>query len=107
MSYRQLLVRESLGDVPVSRIMQSRFVSVRPDMTISQLVDEHLMSSDQRAFPVMDGDRFIGLICLQDIRKLGRENWLQERVRDIMTPTSACADRSEYRCGRCIAYVVA
>jgi Zn-dependent protease/predicted transcriptional regulator len=91
MSYRQLLVRESLEDVPVSRIMQSHFVSVRPDMTISQFVDEHLMSSDQRAFPVMEADRFIGLVCLQDIRKLGRENWPQERVRDIMTPVSSLA----------------
>lgn len=91
MSYRQLLVRESLEDVPVSRIMQSHFVSVRPDMTISQFVDEHLMSSDQRAFPVMEADRFIGLVCLQDIRTLGRENWPQERVRDIMTPVSSLA----------------
>jgi len=88
LSYRQLVVRESLEDVPVSRLMRSSFVVVDPDMPLSTLVDEYLMHSDQRAFPVLKDDRFVGLACLHDIRKVDREAWPRTMVSDIMTPIS-------------------
>jgi predicted transcriptional regulator len=90
-SYRQLLVRESLDDVPVSRVMQSQFTTVHPEMTVRQLVDEHLLHSDQRAYPVVEGERLAGLVCLEDVRKVGREAWGQTRVADIMTPVASLA----------------
>lgn len=89
MSYRQLLVRDALEDVPVARVMQSRFDSVDPDLTVDQLVDEHMAPSDQRAFPVIQAGRFIGLVCPRDLRKIGRERWPQKKVRDIMTPADS------------------
>jgi len=52
MSYRQLIVRYSLEGVPVSRLMQTRFTRVDPDMPVTILLDEHVMASGQRAFPV-------------------------------------------------------
>jgi Zn-dependent protease/CBS domain-containing protein len=85
-SYRQLLVRELLEDVPVRRLMQTRFARVAPDITIDALVHEHLMGSAQRAFPVFDDDRFLGMICLQDIRGIAREDWPRTRADQIMTP---------------------
>jgi Zn-dependent protease/predicted transcriptional regulator len=89
--YRQLLVRESLDDVPVSRVMQSQFTTVHPEMTVRQLVDEHLLHSDQRAYPVLEGERLAGLVCLEDVRKVGREAWGQTRVADIMAPVASLA----------------
>lgn len=90
-SYRQLLVRESLEDVPVTRLMQTQFVTVAPDMRLNTLVEEHLMPSGQRAFPVLDNDRFVGLVCLQDIRKVKQDAWRSTAVGDIMTPAEAVA----------------
>ncbi|MGF1614978.1 MAG: site-2 protease family protein [Gammaproteobacteria bacterium] len=84
-SYRQLLVRESLENVPVSRLMQTRFVTVEPNMRLDTLVEEHLMPSGQRAFPVLDGERWVGIVCLQDIRKVKQEAWPSTAVGDIMT----------------------
>jgi len=86
MSYRQVLVREALSDVPVSRLMRTEVETVVPDITLSRLVDEHLLRSDQRAFPVLENGRFIGLACLHDIRKRPREEWERTTVREIMTP---------------------
>lgn len=91
MSYRQLLVRESLDDVPVSRVMQSQFATVESDITISRLVDQHLLHSDQRAYPVVDGFNLVGLVCLEDLRKVPREAWERTRVADIMTPAARLA----------------
>ena len=86
MSYRQLLVREVLQDVPVARLMRRDVVTVRPDMPVDVLVDECLMQGDQRGFPVLDGGDLIGLVCLHDIRATPRRDWHSTRVRDIMTP---------------------
>jgi CBS domain-containing protein len=85
-SYRQLLVREALEDVPVSRLMLTSFAVVPPDLTVNALVEEHVLRSDQRAFPVLDEERLIGMVCLRDVRALDRAAWASTCVRDIMTP---------------------
>lgn len=90
-SYRQLLVRESLENIPVSRLMQTRFVAVEPDMRLHTLVEEHLMPSGQRAFPVLNNDRFVGIVCLQDVRRVKQDAWSGTTVGDIMTPAEAVA----------------
>lgn len=91
MSYRQLLVRESLVSVPVERLMLRRFESVGPDMNIDTLIDEYLMASGQRAFPVKERGDLVGMISMQDLRKRGKEQWRNTSVRDVMTPASELA----------------
>ena len=94
-SYRQLLVREVLEDVPVSRLMQTRFSRVPPDITVDALVHDHLLGSEQRAFPVFDDNRFLGMICLQDIRTVARKDWPRTSAGQIMTPAGKLAHAEE------------
>jgi Zn-dependent protease/CBS domain-containing protein len=86
MSYRQLIVRESLEEVPVSRLMETRFTRVDPDMSVATLIDEHVMASGQRAFPVEQGGRLAGMVCLLDLNKRRRDQWGTTTVREIMRP---------------------
>ncbi len=88
-SYRQLLVREALEDVPVARLMQTQFTRVNPQMLLSALVDEYLMPTGQRAFPVEEDDRLVGMVSLHDIRKHDRDSWNRTTVGAIMTPVKA------------------
>lgn len=88
MSYRQLLLNESIEGVAVARVMQSDFASVDGEMPLSRLVDDFLLPGSQRAFPVLDGGRFAGLVSLRDVRKVAREDWPRTLVRDVMTPAS-------------------
>jgi CBS domain-containing protein len=44
------------------------------------------MRSDQRAFPVVEGERMVGLVCLEDIRAVPQSEWPPTRVSAIMTP---------------------
>ena len=60
-----------------------------PELPVANLVDEYLMSTAERAFPVVDGDRLIGIVTLEDVRKVSRAEWPSSRVRDIMTPARA------------------
>jgi Zn-dependent protease/predicted transcriptional regulator len=85
-SYRQILIREALEDVPVTRLMQSRFSTVEPQLSVDALINEHLLGTEQRVFPVIEDNQFRGIVCLQDIRTVAPEKRAQTRVSQIMTP---------------------
>jgi Zn-dependent protease len=90
MSYRQLVVKESLEHVPVSRLMQTRFARIEPEVPLARLLDDYMMASGQRVFPVEQHGRFLGLVCLEDLRKTQRgETWDRQTARDVMTPVDA------------------
>jgi Zn-dependent protease/CBS domain-containing protein len=87
-SYQQTVVRNLLEDVPVFRLMRLNVPTVAPTLSISHLVYDYVMGAEERAFPVMDGDRLVGLVCLEDIRKVPREEWDRVTVGAIMTDAS-------------------
>lgn len=91
MSYRQLLTRESLEGVPVSRVMQTRFERVGPDMSVQELVEEHMLRSGQRAFPVIADERLAGIVCLEDIKKVEQQRRASTPIAHIMTPAERLA----------------
>jgi Zn-dependent protease/CBS domain-containing protein len=90
-SFQQVLAEDLLEGVPVSRLMRSEVPTVDPYTSISDFVYHHLIGTDERAFPVMEGGRLIGLVCLEDVRKTPREDWDRKSVRDIMTPAERLA----------------
>lgn len=90
-SYRELLLRESLEQVPVSKLMLTRFVRVTPHMRIDTLIDEYLMTSGQRAFPVEADGRLVGMISLGDLQKYKRDQWHDVTAGDAMTPATELA----------------
>jgi Zn-dependent protease len=90
-SYRQLLVKEALEDVPVSRIMQTRITRVDPGMSVNRLIEEHLMTSGERVFPVEEHGRFLGMVCLQDVVRSERAARDRITARDVMTPIEQLA----------------
>ena len=81
-------LRAVLHDVPVARLMRRNVPGVAPDLAVRDLVDQWLLQTDQRAFPVVAGDHLTGIVTLDDVRKVGREHWEHLRVADIMTPES-------------------
>jgi Zn-dependent protease/CBS domain-containing protein len=100
-SYRQVVVHDLLEGVSVSRMMRPNPPTVPPDCRVSDLVYGHVMDSDDHAFPVTEAGRLVGLVTLDDVRKIDRGQWEATAVRQIMTPydqlvtTSPNADASE------------
>lgn len=84
-SYQQVVVQDILEDVPVRRMMRSNPPTVQANQTVSELVHEHVMNTDDHAFPVLDQDRFVGLVTLADIRGVSRDAWETTTVHEIMT----------------------
>jgi CBS domain-containing protein len=87
-SYRQLVMQETLQDVPVRRLMLGEFVTVSPAMTVAELVNERLLPGPQRACPVLDDGRLAGIVTLRDVQKINRAAWMTTTVAEIMTPAA-------------------
>jgi predicted transcriptional regulator len=60
--------------------------TVPTTISVSSLVHDHVMGTDDYGFPVLDGDRLAGIVTLEDVRKVARQNWDTVTVREIMTP---------------------
>jgi Zn-dependent protease/predicted transcriptional regulator len=85
-TYQQVVVDDMLEGVRVNRLMKSTAQTVSPDLRVSDLVYNYVMGSDDRAFPVVVEEHLVGLVCLEDIRKLPRSDWDNAHVAQIMTP---------------------
>jgi Zn-dependent protease/CBS domain-containing protein len=87
-SYQQLMLQQALAGISVGTVMTSEVETVPPDITLDQVVHEYIMGRNHPAFPVRDGERVVGLLCLNDIRAVPRENWSQVTVRQTAPPLS-------------------
>lgn len=87
-SYQQLFVDTVLKGIPAMSVAKQGFVPIPPTMTLAELVEQHVLSGDGRAFPVMAGEELHGLITLTDLRAVPREEWATTTVYRAMTPVS-------------------
>jgi Zn-dependent protease/predicted transcriptional regulator len=90
-SYARLIAQHRLADVPVGRLMLAPVRSVSPDTPVQQLVDDFIMQSDQRAFPVVDHGRLAGIVSLEDVRRVDVAERATQTVAAIMTPAAEVA----------------
>lgn len=91
LSYRQLLLRESLEHVPVRKLMLTRFVRIDPGMPVRSLIEQTVMREGQRAFPVVAEGRLAGLVSLSDLQRCTPDQRQNASVGDIMTPAARLA----------------
>lgn len=86
--YQQLVIRDVLEDVPVRRMTKRNPPTVPQNITVDELVENYIMQTDDQAFPVMEDDSLVGIVSLDDVRKVPGPERDTKRVSDIMTPKS-------------------
>jgi Zn-dependent protease len=88
-SYEQVLIRSALAGVPVRRFMRADPITVRPDLTVQELVDDYIYRYHHRMFPVAsDAQECIGSVSAEQVKQLPREEWPRHRVSEILQPCS-------------------
>ena len=87
-SYEQLFLDTVLKGIPASAVARQDYVTVPPELTLAQLVEEHVLAGHGRCFPVVAGSELLGLVTLQDLRQVPREEWPTTSVYRSMTPLS-------------------
>ncbi len=84
MSLRQHLLRHVLDGVRARDVMSAHPETVAPDLPLRKLVDEHFLRSRYQSFPVVEGERLVGLVTLDHVKEAPRGEWDRTPVRDVM-----------------------
>ena len=89
MSYEQVVVRQVLGGEPVSRFMRPHPVTVGPEISIRELVEEYFYRYDFKVYPVVgESEDLIGCVTTADVKAIPKEEWDRHRVSEIAKPCS-------------------
>lgn len=84
--YQQVMVETMLKGIRAEELMTKDFETVEENITIQELVDDHILKKKERVFLVLDKENLIGIVCLDDVKAIPKEKWAAQRVQDIMTP---------------------
>jgi Zn-dependent protease len=82
----QVVFQGLLAGHTVSQAMSGRCASVPADLTLEQLVDEHILGSGRRCFLVHRGESTIGLMTLHRIKDVPRPDWGRTSAEQVMIP---------------------
>ena len=87
-SRRQAAMRTSLTSVTVRQVMVHRVVTLQPDMSIQDAVDQYFVAHGFGGFPVFEEGQVLGVVTVRDVQALPTALWPWRRVREIMRPAS-------------------
>lgn len=85
-SYQQVVLRETLRSVPVADVMSTRVEAVPPDITLDRLVSEYFLRESPPTLPVESNGELVGLISVEDVRGISRDQWATTLVATAMKP---------------------
>jgi Zn-dependent protease len=83
---QQVTVQGLLTGHRVSQAMSTHCAAVPADLTLQDLVDEHILGSGQHCFLVKRGDDTVGLMTLDRIKEVPRPEWSTTRAGQVMLP---------------------
>jgi len=84
-SYQQLVFRRGLEGTKVGEIVNRSYEAAPPDISLTQLVSEHMLARGQRCVPVVVAGDLLGLVSMSDLGKVPQEQWGTTSVYRAMT----------------------
>ena len=90
-SYYQLITRRAFEGEPIRRFMTPNPVTVSPDLSVKELVEDYIYRYLHDLFPVTKNSQLIGCVSTRQVNKVPHEEWNRRTVRDLLTP---CTDQN-------------
>jgi Zn-dependent protease len=88
-SYQQVFLRSMLAGEPVTHFMKANPVTVRPYISVRELVEDFIYRYHFRMFPVVtDSGDVVGCVGSGDVKEVPRDEWEQHTVREIAKPVT-------------------
>jgi Zn-dependent protease/CBS domain-containing protein len=84
--YQQVMVESVLKGVSAEELMTRDFHTVPSTLIVQDLVDVYILRQRERVFLVQDEGVLKGIVSLEDVKTIARENWTKTTVAKIMTP---------------------
>ncbi len=85
-SVTQVELKDSLTRLRVRQAMRSGCPEVPENLSLDQFVDDHVFRGSHKCFFVTDGGILRGLVTLDEVRRVNRDEWPRTSVRDVMVP---------------------
>lgn len=85
-SLQQVLLKKSFAGKPVADFMAGNPITVSPEMTIQELVENYIYKHHHKLYPVKEGVTLIGLVEFKDIKGIDSKNWQNTVVGSVMQP---------------------
>jgi Zn-dependent protease/CBS domain-containing protein len=85
---QQERVVSAVGGARVGPLMTADFRTTPPGVTVGQLIRDLVLPMNLRAIPVVAGERFVGLVAINDLRKVDQARWAETPVEEVMTQAS-------------------
>jgi Zn-dependent protease/predicted transcriptional regulator len=91
MSYQQLLTRRALEGEKVGRFMHEDPITVSPDLSVRELIEDHFYRTYHKMYPVVENGRLVGCVTTDMIRDISPERWEDTVIRDFAV---GCSDEN-------------
>ena len=85
-SYDHLLVRQTFEGEPIRRFMTTHVVTVRPDLSIREFVEQYVYRHLHDVFPVVSDSQLVGCIHARQVNSVSRQEWDHRTVKDLLIP---------------------
>lgn len=85
-AYAQTHLQSALQGLRVSSVMNPQCNRISGLTPLSQLVEDHILTSGQRCFIVVDNDITSGVITLKDVTAVPQSKWRFTTARQAMVP---------------------
>jgi CBS domain-containing protein len=82
-AYQQQLIRVTLEQIPISRIMSAPAVLAPADITLEDMAHSYFLGGRHTRYPVVADGRVIGLIDIDRANAVPREEWPTVTVADV------------------------
>jgi Zn-dependent protease len=91
-SYQRVLMQSVLEGEPVRRFMNPNPVTVTPDMSVQDLVENYVYKYHHKMFPVVtDSQQLMGCVSTEQVKQMPRNEWNRHSLREI---TQACSPQN-------------
>ena len=87
-SRRQIAPKISATSVTVRQIMTSHVVTLLPDMSVQDAVDQYFVTQGSGGFPVCEEGQILGVVTVRDVHAIPAALWPCRRISEIMLPAS-------------------
>jgi predicted transcriptional regulator len=85
-SYYQLLTRRTFEGEPIKRFMTGRVVTVTPDLSVREFVQNYVYRYLHDLFPVKKDSQILGCVSTQQVRSIPQEEWDRYTVKELLQP---------------------
>ncbi|MGH9126959.1 MAG: chloride channel protein [Acidimicrobiales bacterium] len=70
--------------LPLTTVIRTDVATMPPDTTLDEFYRLHLLGGREKAVPVLDGNRYLGLMRIEELHTVAQDRWATEAVADHM-----------------------